>query len=175
MTRCFYVSSRYGQQSQLLLGPFEKHYQALLWVPWVKAEAWRQFTPDPNFPWYGWGTASLEHGPLDNPPPVGRFNEQRPEQLPSHVHPDSLRRLPNHAVAIGDEKRLRHDPTRAHNTSVNPVVARTWRVIGRPYGQPECLVLEPVGDDGQMGRWPANQRTLSIKFWNEHTPEGWTP
>jgi len=145
----------YESHARLLIGPFDEEYQALKWVDVARTEAYRL---DTSACWYVYGTAKLEHCPLDGPAPVGIFNHLRDKGLPQY-RPATL---DNRRIPIGQERRLRLDPSRPGH-ELNPVVARTWRVIGRPLLYGHCVMIEPVGSDG----FKCEPRMLAIRYWEE--------
>ncbi len=160
----FYVSVMKGYTSnknkdeshaRLLIGPFDEEYLAIKWVNMARAEAYRL---DTSACWYVYGTAKLEHCPMDPPPPVGIFNYLLDKGLPVYAPAN----LENRRIPIGQERRLRLDPSRPGH-ELNPIVARTWRVIGRPLLYGHCVMIEPVGSDG----FTCEPRMLALIYWEQ--------
>lgn len=149
----YYVSAVDGNKTVMLLGPFTTHLEALESVDDAKNEAYRV---DIKAHWYAYGTCRTQ----DEYSKSGVLNYLLP--LPVRAKPLPAN-IPNRRIHLGEEKRLTLDPTRPYDIFRNPIVKRTWRVVGRPTNreQSELIWIEPVGSDG----YQPGPKLLHMRYW----------
>lgn len=63
---------------------------------------------------------------------------------------------------VGDMCRLPKDPTRQYDPLLNPIVRRTWQVVGFP-ADDHLVTLAPVGK-------PSHTRTIAYRWISEYLP-----